>query len=117
MNISQSRFFCTKCGREGIPIQRKKGQERESGHLKKLYCLFCGEEVNHVEIREDSPYTVEDFQEEFKLGRFEEGQRSAMGDLILCSKLDCPFNKDGSLRNVGIQIIQQIVLIDQVRMW
>ena len=35
--ITQSRFFCTKCGREGIPVHRKKGQQREGGHLKKLY--------------------------------------------------------------------------------
>jgi len=99
-NTLGSRFFCTKCGKEGIPIQRKKGQERESGHLKKLYCIYCGEEVNHVEIKEDNPaYTLEDFKEEFELGRFEEGQRSAMGDLSLCSKLDCPYNKDGKCWN------------------
>ena len=23
--VTPSRFFCTKCGKEGIPIQRKKG--------------------------------------------------------------------------------------------
>ena len=37
-NTTQSKFFCTKCGKEGIPVQRKCGQDREGGHLKKLSC-------------------------------------------------------------------------------
>ena len=32
MNMSQSRFFCTECGNEGLPIMRPKGQMREPGH-------------------------------------------------------------------------------------
>lgn len=71
-----SKFYCTKCGREGIPINRKKGQERKGGHLKKLYCLSCGEETNHVEIKEyDSSYTYQNFEEEFNSGCFINGNR------------------------------------------
>ena len=29
-------FYCTSCGKKGIPIVRKAGAGRESGHLKKL---------------------------------------------------------------------------------
>ena len=25
---TKSRFFCTKCGKEGMPIQRRKGEEK-----------------------------------------------------------------------------------------
>lgn len=81
MNISQSRFFCTKCGREGIPIIRKQGKIREAGHLKKLYCIYCGEEVNHAEVREIGGYTYEDFKEEFEAGRFIDGAREEIKDL------------------------------------
>ena len=47
-----STFKCTECGKEGIPISRKQNNQRESGHLKKIYCVHCKKETNHVEIRE-----------------------------------------------------------------
>lgn len=71
-----SKFYCTSCGKENIPIARRKGRERESGHLKKLYCLTCKTEKNCVECREFSHYTHEDFLLEFNYGNFtEEGDR------------------------------------------
>lgn len=73
-----SKFYCTKCGEEGIPVNRKKGQERKSGHLKKLYCLHCQEETNHVEIKEcDNNYTYQNFKAEFDSGCFVDGNRVA----------------------------------------
>ena len=100
MNMSQSRFFCTQCGNEGIPIMRKKGQMREPGHLKKLYCMHCKKEVNHVEIREIGGYTEEDFRREFELGRFKnDGQRVKRKDLLQCSNINCLFNINGKCWN------------------
>lgn len=58
-------FYCVKCGCQGIPIARRVGAEREAGHLKKLFCLFCKAEVNHVECKPFSKYTKEDFFIEF----------------------------------------------------
>ena len=46
-----SNFKCTKCGNLGIPISRKQSRQRSKEHLKKLYCIHCKEETNHVEIR------------------------------------------------------------------
>lgn len=71
-NISLSDFYCTKCGNKGIPIFRIVGQERESGHLKKLFCLNCQEEVNMVEIRPTSRYNLENFWLEYNFGNFDE---------------------------------------------
>lgn len=99
--MSQSRFFCTKCGREGIPIFRKKGKLREPGHLKKLYCMYCKEEVNHAEVREIGGYTYDDFLEEFEAGRFVEGNRDKIDDLISCSNELCEFNKNGKCWNTN----------------
>lgn len=63
---SMSSFYCTQCGSEGIPIQRPVGNEREKGHLKKLYCLCCKKETNFVEIRTNNyKYTYKDFLNEF----------------------------------------------------
>ena len=95
----QSRFFCTKCGKEGIPVYRKKGQERKGGHLKKLYCINCNEGVNHAEIKENGNYTYEDFLEEFNTGRFTEGNRVDIQNLMGCTKIDCPYNKNGRCWN------------------
>lgn len=65
-----SNFYCTCCGRKGIPILRKIGKEKEPGHLKKLYCLYCGREVNHVEIKPNGKYTLNDFNIEYQYGNF-----------------------------------------------
>lgn len=73
--LSPSKFYCTQCGNEGMIIPRKQGQERKSGHLKKLYCLNCREIINHVEIREMGNYTYEDFLNEFNAGIFQDGER------------------------------------------
>ena len=67
-----SDFYCTRCGRQGIPIPRKKGAEREAGHLKKLWCLYCKEEINHVECKPYSHYTHEDFLFEKEHNNFDE---------------------------------------------
>ena len=98
-SCSPSRFFCTKCGREGIPIQRKKGQEREGGHLKKLYCIYCGEEVNHAEVRDIGGYSEEDFRQEYELGRFVNGNKIEIKDLLNCSCEDCKYNVKGKCWN------------------
>lgn len=99
MNYFQSRFFCTECGNEGICIMRPKGQIREPGHLKKLYCIHCKKEVNHVEIKENDDYTIEDFKREFELGRFKDGQRIENKNLLLCSNNKCSCNIDGKCWN------------------
>ena len=51
--IEKSKFFCTQCGNEGIPIIRKKSHLRKKGHLKKLYCIYCKKEINHIEVIEN----------------------------------------------------------------
>ena len=61
-----SEFYCTKCGKRGFDIPRKRGQEREAGHLKRLWCLNCKEEHNHVECKPWTKYDYSDFLLEFK---------------------------------------------------
>jgi hypothetical protein len=67
-----SDFYCTKCGRQGIPISRRAGHGREAGHLKRLFCLSCKQEVNHVECKPFSHYSKDDFFIEFLNGNFNE---------------------------------------------
>ena len=70
-----SDFYCTSCGHKGIPCFRIAGREREPGHLKRLFCLYCQEERNMVEIRQSGKYTLEDFELEFTYGNFVDGER------------------------------------------
>ena len=69
---SMSNFYCVLCGNKGIPIFRRKGHEREAGHLKKLFCLKCGKETNHAECKPWTKYDFEDFRTEFEYGNFNE---------------------------------------------
>lgn len=69
-NMLLSDFYCTKCSYKGIPIVRTVGQEREPGHLKKIFCLHCQQEVNMVEIRPVGKYTLDDFLIEYDNGNF-----------------------------------------------
>ena len=68
-------FYCMKCGHKGIPIQRKSGFQHSKFHRKKLYCIYCQEEVNHVECKNEED--VEEFLENFKNGVYKnEAERS-----------------------------------------
>lgn len=71
-----SNFYCTKCGKKGIGIIRQPNLRREAGHLKKLYCVYCNKETNHVECRGFGRYNYDSFLIEFNNGNFdEEGNR------------------------------------------
>lgn len=75
-NMEMSDFYCVGCGQKGLPVWRKRGAARESGHLKRLYCKNCKKEFNHVEVSAFSNYTYEDFLFEKKYNNFdEEGNR------------------------------------------
>ena len=64
-NYNTHRFFCIKCGNEGIPLARKQGHKHGRFHRKKLYCPHCKMEINHVECQneEDIYNFILDFEE------------------------------------------------------
>lgn len=66
-----SDFYCTCCSHKGIPVFRTRGKEKEPGHLKKLFCLYCQREVNMVEIRPMGKYTLDDFLIEYNNHNFD----------------------------------------------
>jgi hypothetical protein len=74
-NVTFSEFYCTNCGNKVFDIPRRKGREREGGHLKVLYCLFCKEEHNCCEVKPFSKYDYEDFRTEFEYDNFKDGKR------------------------------------------
>lgn len=69
-SYAEHNFYCTKCGNRGIPLPRKQGFKHESFHRKKLYCMFCKEEVNHIECKTFDE--VEEFKENFANGVYKD---------------------------------------------
>lgn len=70
MHITYSDMYCTQCGKKNIPVPRKAGSEREPGHLKRMYCIYCKRKVNMVEVKGFGSYTAEDFYWEYENGNF-----------------------------------------------
>ncbi len=82
-SITISNMYCTQCGNKNIPVPRNKGKEREPGHLKKMYCIYCNKKTNMVEVKDiGSSYTTEDFKLEFNYNNFnKDGTRKlSLGD-------------------------------------
>lgn len=102
MKIEISDFYCTCCGKKGICIPRKKGNAREKGHLKKMYCLYCQKEVNFAEVAPNSSYNYEMFKQEFEMGRFVDGIRIPIKELKFCDK-ECKYNIDDRCWNCKIE--------------
>lgn len=74
-HFSVSDFYCTCCGKRGLSLPRPERKQREPGHLKELFCFYCGEEKNAVEIKQNGRYTLEIFKAEFERGNFKDGNR------------------------------------------
>lgn len=89
---TSNEFYCTECGNKGYSIMNN-GSLIKKGHLKELFCVTCGRETNHIEVNEGSNYTRKDFKKEFELGRFINGKRIPVSDLMNCPKADCRYNK------------------------
>lgn len=72
---TDSSFFCIQCGNKGIPIIRNQSLKKETHHRKKLYCIYCKQEVNHIECKNSEE--IDKFKENFKKGLYiEESQKS-----------------------------------------
>lgn len=70
MSYETHDFYCLKCGNKGIPIMRSRGMRKEKFHRKKLYCIHCKEEVNHIECR--TLDEKEKFKRNFEKGVYED---------------------------------------------
>ena len=63
-------FYCINCGNKGIPLMRNQGFKHEGMHRKKLYCVFCKQEVNHVECK--TLDEIEEFRYNFENGVYKD---------------------------------------------
>ena len=65
-NFAEHNFYCIQCGNRGIPLMRKQGFKHEKLHRKKLYCIYCQTEINHIECK--TPEEVKEFKTNFENG-------------------------------------------------
>ena len=66
MKFNEHDFYCIKCGHKGIPLSRKQGHQHERFHRKKLFCIYCQQEVNPIECKNDED--VAEFKRNFENG-------------------------------------------------
>ena len=69
-HLTEHSFYCIKCGNRGIPLMRNRGFRHEKFHRKKLYCITCQQEINHVECKDEEE--INQFLEDFDNGKFKE---------------------------------------------
>lgn len=81
--IEQHDFYCIKCGKQGIPVWRKKSKRREPFHRKILYCANCRIAINHVEIVTEDE--AEQFKKDFADGKY---KTEAAEQLVYASQLN-----------------------------
>lgn len=67
-NYTEHSFYCLKCGNKGIPIMRRDAKKHTPFHRKKLYCLYCKTEVNHIECT--NQLEVAEFKDNFEKGAY-----------------------------------------------
>ncbi len=69
-------FYCICCGKKGIPVARNRGHQHGKLHMKKLFCLTCQKEVNHVECKNYED--VLEFREKFERGDYEDAAKESI---------------------------------------
>lgn len=82
-SYAEHSFWCIKCGNKGIPLARNQGHQHGQFHRKKLYCLHCKTEVNHIECK--SMEDINTFKEAFEGGYFEREAEES----VLVSRTSC----------------------------
>ena len=81
-------FYCLKCGNKGIPLARRRSLQHEKFHRKKLYCIYCKTEVNHIECRNEKE--VRKFKADFAAGVYE---NEAKESILHCGNSSIGKNK------------------------
>ena len=81
-DYAEHSFYCINCGQRGIPLSRPQGFKHEKMHRKKLYCVHCKCEVNHVECKTFDE--VEEFRENFANGVYKDEAKESLSFVGAC---------------------------------
>ena len=72
----EHQFRCIKCANKGIPLMRNKGFQHGKFHRKKLYCVHCKTDVNHIEIKSEEE--LEEFLKNWEDGVYHEEAENSL---------------------------------------
>lgn len=75
-SYAEHSFYCINCGNKGIPIARNQGFKHKKMHRKKLYCVHCRTEINHIECRTFDE--VIEFKENFMNGVYKDEAKDCL---------------------------------------
>ena len=81
-NYSEHKFYCMNCGRVGIPLMRPDSRRHERHHRKKLFCLTCKTEVNHIECSNSDE--INEFLTNFKEGVYKNEAEASISFIGSC---------------------------------
>jgi transcription elongation factor Elf1 len=51
--FDMSSFYCPSCGKKAMDLPRPRSLTRQAFHRKKLYCPWCRETYNCIEVRNE----------------------------------------------------------------
>lgn len=66
-----SSFYCPKCGKKAMELPRPRSLTRQAFHKKNLYCPWCKDTHNCIEIRNEMER--QEFIEDWETGKYTEG--------------------------------------------
>lgn len=72
----EHQFRCIRCANKGIPLMRNKGFQHGKFHRKKLYCVHCKTDVNHIEIKSEEE--LEEFLKNWEDGVYHEEAENSL---------------------------------------
>lgn len=75
-SININSFYCLNCGNKGLDLPRKTSLQHGKFHRKKLYCIYCKEEVNHIECK--TPEDIEEFKKNFENGVYKDEAKESL---------------------------------------
>ena len=69
-------FYCINCGNKGIELMRQQSHQHKRYHRKKLYCLNCKCEVNHIECKTYDE--IQEFKSNFENGVYKDEAKESI---------------------------------------
>lgn len=68
--------MCLNCGKAAYSLPRKVSHQYKRGHMKKLYCPHCKQEINCVECFDDTD--IFNFKIKFENGEYENERKESL---------------------------------------
>ena len=86
MKYETHNFYCINCGKKAMDLPRKTCHKHKKLHRKKLYCPWCKQDINCIEISNEEEKIK--FIEDFNKGLFKEEALESIKKSNGCDKYE-----------------------------